>query len=122
MNERILLQTRISRPQRTKIHEQGRVIGHVSHGRFIKNVSASRHMLRKPPAWAFGLNSLMEAEAAGAWIIELRDKDSGKVYRASLKAVRQYGFEIRRGYEVQLALTLRHWQRGKEFFEQLPLI
>lgn len=106
----------------TPIHAQGRVVGHVRGEVFYKTAHSSRHMWRWPPAWAFDVASIGEAEAAGARFVEVFDKDTGTVYRASIAAIRQKGFSLNRGYGQQVALPLPHWETARAAkAEQLAL-
>ena len=99
-----------STPKRHPVQTaNGRVVGHVEDGVLWKRVRGSRHMLRKPRAWAFDVQSLRDAEAAGATRVEVHDIDSGMTYSASLRQIRQCGFRVNRGHGDQIALRLGEW-------------
>jgi hypothetical protein len=77
--------------------------------------------LRKPPAIAFSVESLNQAEAAGAVRVEVKDRDTGAIYRASIKHIREKGFPVNRaGFEPQIALSLEGWvkQSNGELVQQ----
>ncbi len=106
------------------VYAQGRVVGQVRGATFCKMVSASRHMLRKPPAWALDLQSLCDAERMGARWVELFDRDTGGRYRASVELVRRHGFVFDRGHGRQIGLPLDRWtvtRPGEPRAEQLTL-
>jgi hypothetical protein len=84
----------------------GRAVGQVRNGTLFKAIAAN-HYLRKPPAIAFSLDSLDQAERAGAVRVEVKDRDTGTIYRATIEHIRQHGFPIHRaGFEPQIALSL----------------
>jgi hypothetical protein len=88
----------------------GRVIGKVQNGIFKKRISGSKHFLRKPPAIAFSVENLTQAEQAGAIKIEVTDKDNGCVYFCTLEHFKRYSWELQRGgFERQRALALSRW-------------
>ncbi len=91
------------------IYTGGRVVGRVRNGVFYKSI-APTHYLRKPPAIAFSVESLNQAEAAGAVHVEVKDRVTGTIYRATIKHIREKGFPVNRaGFEPQLALSLEGW-------------
>lgn len=93
------------------IYAGGRVIGKVRNGIFFKSI-APNHYLRKPPAIAFSLDSLLQAESAGAIRVEVKDRETGTLYRASIRLIRDRGFPVNRaGFEPQLALALESWTK-----------
>lgn len=92
----------------------GRVVGQVSGDVFHKRVQASRHFLRAPAAIAFDASTLLDAQRAGATWVEVADSESGKVYRASIRAVLQRSFTLDRGHGAQVALPLSQWARDGE--------
>lgn len=100
----------------------GRVAGRLTcwRGRLclLKVVRASRHMLRRPPAWAVDEAVLAEAQAAGAEVVLVRDSESGAVYHAPLARFARDGFPLQRGHGRQRALPLAAWtveRRGQLF-------
>jgi len=106
------------------VYAQGRVVGQVRGDVFCKTVRSSAHMLRRPPAWALDLQSLLDAERLGARFVELFDRDSGATYRASAEQVRRYGFTFDRGHGRQIGLPLERWavrKAGQPVAEQLSL-
>jgi hypothetical protein len=90
------------------------IVGNVRGDTFYKRVSASRHFLRKPHAIALDVQSLVDAEQAGAKKVAITDKESGNTYHASIKEIHQHSFIIERGYGKQYALTLNRWQCNDE--------
>jgi hypothetical protein len=77
-------------------------------------------MLRVPPAIAFDLSTLADAERVGAQSVEVFDTESGHAYRAAISTIRARGFRVSRGFGDQLALALHEWRRD-DGAEQLSL-
>jgi hypothetical protein len=90
----------------TPIHGGGHVVGYVRGDTFYKVIAASKHVLRQPPALAFSVESLEQADALGALKVDITDRESGRHYLADLATIRAYGFVIDRGYGRQLACRL----------------
>lgn len=106
------------------VYAQGRVVGRVRGNVFRKSVRGSRHMLRRPPAWALDVGSLLEAERLGARFVEVFDRDTGATYRADVADVRRHGFTFDRGHGRQIGLPLERWtvrRAGQPVAEQLSL-
>ena len=81
---------------------------------FHKNVIGSKHMLRRPPAWAFDLETLDQAEQAGARWVRVRDAETGREYEAAIAYIRAKGFDVNRGHGRQVALPLGEWKLKAE--------
>ena len=93
-----------------RIFISGRYVGKVDGDTFKKFITGSKHILRTPRAIALSVESLTQAEQAGAREIAITDTESGLVYRASFAHFRRYSFELQRGgFEPQRALTLNRW-------------
>ena len=93
----------------TKIRVKNHVVGVVMGDTFVKKVIASQHFLEKPPAICFDVSSLDDAEENGACHVKVIDKESSKVYRSTIKTVRERGLLIDRGYGIQFALPIKYW-------------
>lgn len=85
------------------------IVGRVEGDTFYKRARSTVHMLRRPPAWAADLDTLDQAQAAGATRVEIKDLDTGKVYAADLADFYRHGVKVTRGHGVQLALVLGRW-------------
>lgn len=85
------------------------VIGRVEGDTFFKRARSTVHMLRRPPAWACDVDTLDQAQAAGAVWVELADHDTGATYRVDLVEFYRRGKAINRGHGAQLALPLACW-------------
>ena len=56
------------------------------------------------------IDSLRQAESFGASAIEIKDKESGLIYRATIEHFKRFCFEVHRGgFETQKALMLDRW-------------
>lgn len=96
--------------QCTQIWVGKQVVGEVRGRVFRKTVRSSNGMLRKPRGWALDVQSLHDAEAAGARLVELYDREMGLTYRAAIAKIWSDGFQFDRGYGRQIGLTLDGWQ------------
>jgi hypothetical protein len=96
----------------TNIFVNNRVIGKVEGDTFYKNIRTN-HILHTPLAIAFDLQSLEDATRAGASRVQVRDKDSGIIYKAAIDHIRRAGFTFNRGCGNQIALGLDNWIREK---------
>lgn len=94
---------------KTPIYAGQRVVGAVWGDTFKKNIHGSKHLLKQPPAIAFDLGTLDQAERAGAKQARVTDLETGTVYQADICAVREHGFTFDRGFGRQIALTLDRW-------------
>jgi len=106
------------------VYAQGRVVGEVRGGVFCKTVRGSAHMLRRPPAWALDLGSLLQAEKLGARWVHITDIETGNCYRATIEQIRRYGLTFDRGHGRQIGLPLDRWtvtRPGEPAAEQLSL-
>jgi hypothetical protein len=72
----------------------GRVVGEIRGDVFRKVVSASKHFLHTPPAIANDLDVLTQARDAGARVVEIFDRESGRTYRASIARIWEKGFGV----------------------------
>lgn len=97
-----------------------RIIGEVRGEVFCKNLVASKHFLRVPRAIAFDVSTLDDAENAGARYAEIRDIESGRMYRQSIATIRAKGFRVARGYGEQIALALEFWNRDNNVSDDAP--
>lgn len=96
-------------PQSKFVYVNGKRVGNVKDGEFRKSVHGSRHFLRFPPAIAFDVSTLDQAEAAGAVTVNITDQDTGVVYRSTIAHIRENGLSINRGHGEQIALPLEGW-------------
>lgn len=104
------------------INVNGRVVGTVRGDTLYKTIHGERHFLRYPPAIAFDFVTLETAERAGAQYVQVKDADSGKLYRASVQTIRRKGMFVNRGHGDQIALALKDWSvNGAPVGEQLVL-
>lgn len=89
----------------------GKVVGRLDGDTLTKTVHSSRHLLRKPPAWALDVASLDQAKALGARRVALHDADTGATYEAPLDLFDLYAFDLDRGFGRQRALPLERWAK-----------
>ncbi len=87
--------------------------GEIRGDTWVKNVRASVHQLRTPPAWAVDCADLDAAEQAGARYVVILDLESLATFWASIEEIRRHGFVLDRGHGKQLALCLDRWAASK---------
>ena len=86
-----------------------RFVGKVKDDTFYKTIK-SKHILHSPPGLALAVDSLVQAERAGATAIEITNKESGQVYFSTASHFRRYSFDMQRGgFEPQKCLPLSYW-------------
>jgi hypothetical protein len=92
----------------------GRAIAHVEpiEGSLTltKEVRATKHFLRQPPAIAFDAAAIGQAKALGAVSIVVVDSETGRRYSSSMDQFQSLAIDIDRGHGRQLALPLPFWQ------------
>ena len=87
----------------------GRIVASVEDDILHKRVSAKKHMLKKPPSWAFDATLIDDAVKAGATRIEVFDSDSRLTYGVSVRLFRAEAFRVNRQHNKQLALHIKYW-------------
>ena len=95
----------------TLIYVKTTIVGKVQGDTFFKQVNGSRHFLHSPPAIAFDISSLDDAEAAGANNVEVTNVECSTTYIAPIRLIRAKGFKLNRGFGNQIALPLNKWNR-----------
>lgn len=98
-------------PKSTPIFVAGRPkpIGQVTGDTFTKCVAASKHFLLKPRAIAYDLQSLLDAQRAGATLAAITDIETHNVYRTPIALVLDKGIRFNRGFGNQIYLDLIYW-------------
>lgn len=94
----------------TPIWAGGKIVGYVRGDVFCKAARGSRHMLRRPKAWALDIQSLRDAEAAGAKRVAIDEKETDRTYVASTALIWRRGFRFNRGFGEQIGLALEFWR------------
>lgn len=105
--------TRKRKMSGTIIKAGGRIIGKVIEGEFRKTIR-SNWILRTPPAIANDIQSLHDAERAGAVYCVFTNSDTGITYRASISKIWDRGFPVNRGFGEQIALSLPLWLQERD--------
>lgn len=90
--------------------DSGKEIGEVSGTTFRKVIEGSKHFLRRPPAIAFDVVTIQEAEKLGAKDIMVVDKETKKKYRTTIFNLWHFGFMFNRGKGDQIALRMPYWK------------
>ncbi len=103
------------------VYVNNNVVGVVNEDEFFKSVHGTRHFLHHPPAIAFDVSTLEDAELYGATIVHVYDKDTRTDYFAYISTIREKGFNINRGNGEQIALKMSYWSRNKPPTQQMGL-
>lgn len=93
----------------TVIKVNGRTVGQVYNGVFVKDVSARKHFLHTPEAIAYTVETLHAAQRANAEYCEVLDIDTGIRYRASISKIWDMGKRFNYGWGDQIYLTISNW-------------
>ncbi len=97
-------------PPKTPIYSKfkKRPVGTVYPSRavFRKTIKGSRHLLRQPPAIAFDISTLQDAQAAGATWCEVEDLETLTTYRAKIEHIFEKGTKFNRGWGDQIYLEI----------------
>lgn len=98
----------------TVIKVNGRTVGQVIDGVFVKDVSSHKHFLHKPEAIAYTIDTLHAAQRAGAEYCDVLDTDTGIHYRASIAKIWDMGKPFNYGWGDQIYLTLQNWTQSRD--------
>lgn len=100
-----------SKTEGQPVYAGSRIIGTVKGDCFYKSIAANGY-LQKPRAICFSVSSLNDAERLGATRVQVRDKETGDLWRASIAHIREAGFPVHRaGFEPQIGLSLEGFSR-----------
>ncbi len=99
-------------PYKKPLTLNGKVVGMIFGQELVKVAQGSKHMLRgyPGPGWAFDARALAAARDLDVTTVRVEDRETGKVYRASMATLDDHGERFDRGYGEQIVLHLKHWQ------------
>lgn len=97
----------------TLIKVKGRVVGQVIGDTFTKDIT-NRHMLTDPAAIATDIQTLRDAENAGALYCEFPNIETGIIYRVSFSQLWSIGRKVNFGWGEQQMLTLPNWMQTRD--------
>lgn len=110
-----------SRNQGYTIYAGTKIAGKVQGDTFFKTIKPEWY-LRQPPAIAFDVSVIDQAEKAGAVKVIVTDSTNGTQYQSSIEHIRESGFRFNRGWGEQIGLPLAGWTRTRRGqLEQLSL-
>ena len=72
-----------------------------------KELYGSKHMLQRPRGWGFDSDVL--GTLASPLVIQITDRETGCIWRASVADFRRWGVAVNRGYGAQVCLPLPYW-------------
>jgi hypothetical protein len=85
-----------------------------------KNVDSHIHRLRAPAGYALEEQVISDAERAGVTLVEITERDTGRILRAPLSAFRLRGVRLQRGgFAAQRVLLLGDWTPSDKSQEAL---
>jgi hypothetical protein len=90
------------------------IVGHVRGDTFYKTVSGSKHFKRTPPGIANDVSVISDALNAGADCLEVTDRETGTVYRASIELINNKGIRFNEGFGNQINLLFQYWTASLE--------
>ena len=90
-------------------NKQGRMVGYIDNHIFFKDVIGSKHMLRKPAAWAIDADIFDKAIAPLCYSIHIIDKETSKIYKCGVKTFRENKQSLDRKFGKQYFLELVYW-------------
>jgi len=114
--------TSSSKSNSTPIRVNGKVVGQVRGNVFYKVVVRRKHLYRNMDGYAFDVQSLEDAEKAGAKFVQLTEKDTHDKYRVPIASIYSNGKTLDYGFGKQICCSLNYWTRiTKSSAVQLPL-
>ncbi len=87
-----------------KLKYARRVKNHI----FFKTIKEGLYLL-KPPAIAFDVQSLVDAEQVGARMVFVKDIEKEVIYKQFISDIWEKGFNFNRGFGDQIGLELSTW-------------
>lgn len=81
----------------------------------LEKVCRQRHLLRVPPAIAYDLSILRQAESFGVELLECREFETKVIYRISFAKFISRSFLVNRGYGPQRGCELINWDASNPF-------
>ena len=94
------------------IKVNGRTVGQVYNGVFVKDVSSRKHFLHNPEAIAYTIDTLHAAQRAGAEYCQVLDTDTGIIFKASIAKIWDMGKKFNYGWGDQIYLTVQNWNQS----------
>ena len=88
----------------------GKVVGEIQGQTLYKEVLGSRHFLGVPPGIAFDVTIIDKARRAGVVNLEVKDRETLRVYSTTLERFDKYAFPVSRGHGEQLGLAFTYWK------------
>ncbi len=86
-------------------------VGYFCFGKFVKPVKGSRHMLRKPPAWAIDAWAFDHVIKKKADFIIVKDSETGINYTVEVALFDEKKGKMNRGFDEQYFLPLSYWKK-----------
>lgn len=90
-------------------NKNGRFVGQVKDGIFIKTVYGTRHMLKEPMAWAIDKDIFDSVIAPNCGAIHIIDTENGKRYICGVKTFTANRKLLNRKHGDQYYLELVYW-------------
>lgn len=120
----VMFNNSINDNNNTIFNDAGKIVGWKEGNAICKNVIASKHMLRKPPGWAWDKSIIIQGLRDGCTLAIIFENEKNKIFNAKLENFLRYGVEFDRGFGVQICLPIQYWSvsyEGKPPARQLEL-
>lgn len=96
------------------------IVGYVRGDTFYKTLSGSKHFKRKPAGIANDVSVINDALSAGASWVEVTDRETGQIYRASIELINSMGIRFNEGFGNQINLLFQYWTTSLDINSHAP--
>lgn len=103
-----------SKKNGTQIYAGNRKVGYVRQDTFHKKIKSSGY-LKYPRAIAFDIDSLEQAEQAGATQVKIIDSEDGTIYKSTIQNIWEIGTCFNRGWGEQIYLEIFCWETSSDY-------
>ena len=101
---------RIQMPEIVRAQD-GKIIGHIEGGVFLKRVKASVHQLQRPPGWAIDCKAFWDHIRFQCSTIRIEDIESGTVYEIDTKVFDRQKVYFDRKFGAQYFCPMKYWHQ-----------
>jgi len=99
----------------TVIKVNGRTVGQVYDGEFVKDLTSEKQLVKYPvPAIASDIQALKDAQRAGAEYCTFTYTVTGIIYRVAISKIWELGERFNCGWGDQIKLPLPNWTQTRD--------
>jgi hypothetical protein len=91
------------------------IVGQVIGDTFYKSIAPNHYLKYPTRAIAFDIDSLKQAEEAGAKIVKIIDRRDGTIYRTTIQKIWEWGIPFNRGWGSQIYLEVYLWDKKSKY-------